>query len=99
MTDELVEPKTRRRTEMDIIVQILDFLRSNPSRKANLIMGCGLSHRVLSKYLSQLVDGGCVIEKKLQNKKGYFYVLSDSGNELRMQLDESLMVVDKILRG
>lgn len=95
---ESIEPQpTRRRTEIDIIVLILNHLKREPSRKNQIIMRYGISHRVLTVYLKKLIKSGHVLENQMSTKKGLFYTISESGNQLLLKLQESLDLVQEVL--
>ena len=97
MKDDIIEPKIRRRTEMGTIVDILMFLRRTPSRKTQVIMATGTSHKVLSKYIDKLVKGGYIIMHQLSNKTGYFYTMSVQGGEILKQFQDNLALVREIM--
>lgn len=95
MNEVIEPPKIRRRTEIDIIVLILGHLRRMPSRKTPLLSACQMNHKALGRYLDKLIKSGHVIERPLP--KGRFYVISESGNQLFLKLNEALTLVREVL--
>ena len=63
MEPEIVEPKTRRRSEIGIIVEVLSHLKGEPSRKQRIMGACNISNNVLKGYLAKLIKGGIYPEK------------------------------------
>lgn len=84
---------------MDIVSQIMNHLRRDPSRKQHLMMGCNLAHNVVTRYLARLVKGGHVLELPLSSGKGHFYTISPSGNELIIKLNEAQEAIEELLSG
>ena len=96
MAEDVTAPKVIRRTEMDLLVQILSYLKATPARKTQLMNGCNMNHAALRRYINRLVENGHVIAHPLP--RGFsFYTISDSGNQLLLTLQAALGLVQEVL--
>ncbi len=64
----------KRRSEIDILTEILRLARENP-RKTTLLYRVNLNHTLLNKYLSYLMEKGLLVEQ------GGVYSITDRGHE------------------
>lgn len=90
-------PRATRRSEMQLLTEILAHLQCEPSRVQRLMNACNMSYRPMKKRLVKLIKKGYVLENKMLPKTGKFYTLSTNGDLLLHQLRESFKLVWDVL--